>query len=59
MFNKKILIFLILLLSIICLSTVSAADNITEDTNYLEEVNTESISVEQIEKMEKRKMMMC
>ena len=51
MFNKKILIFLILLLSIICLSTVSAADNITEDTISLEEVNTESISVEQIEKI--------
>lgn len=48
MFNK-ILIFLILLLSIICLSTVSAADNITGDDVVVEKANIESISVEKME----------
>ena len=56
MFSKKILILLIFLLSMICISTVSAADNITDDDVVgLEKVNDESISVEKtlaIEKME-------
>lgn len=47
MFNKKIFIFLILLLSIIGLSTVSAADNITQDVVGIEEVDDETISVEE------------
>jgi len=47
MFSKKILILLIFLLSMICISTVSAADNITDDDVVgLEKVNDESISVE-------------
>ena len=46
MFSKKILILLIFLLSMICISTVSAADNITDDVVGLEKVNDDSISVE-------------
>ena len=47
MFNKKTFIFLILLLSIISLSTVSAADNITSDAVGMEEVDDKLVCVEE------------
>ena len=53
MFDRKTLIFLMLLLSIISLSTVSAADNITEDAVGLEEVDDDPISVEETQVIEK------
>ena len=53
MFDRKTLIFLMLLLSIISLSTVSAADNITEDAVGLEEVDVDPISVEETQVIEK------
>ena len=53
MFDKKTLIFLMLLLSIISLSTVSAADNITDDAVGLEEVDDEPISVEETQIIQK------
>ena len=53
MFNKKTLILLMLLLSIICLSTVSAADNIAGDAVGIEEVNDELISVKETQVIEK------
>ena len=53
MFNKKTLILLMLLLSIIGLSTVSAADNIAGDAVGIEEVNDELISVKETQVIEK------
>ena len=53
MSGKKTLILLVLLLSIISLTTVSATDNITQDVVGLEEVDDEPINVEKTQLIEK------
>ena len=47
MFSKKNMIFIMLILILFTLSTVSAADNATTDVVGLEDVNDEAISIEE------------